>query len=61
MHDCASHDIDVIRWIVREEPVEVFASGSAFIPRIRELGTFALPSASLFPFVFTFLLCYSSV
>ena len=27
----------MIRWIVREEPVEVFASGSAFIPRIREL------------------------
>jgi len=38
LHDCASHDIDVMRWIVKEEPIEVYASASAFIDRIRELN-----------------------
>ena len=38
MHDCASHDIDVIRWIVKEEPCEVFASASVFLDRIKEIG-----------------------
>ena len=42
MHDCASHDIDVIRWVVREEPTEVYASASTFIPRIKEIGLFIL-------------------
>jgi myo-inositol 2-dehydrogenase/D-chiro-inositol 1-dehydrogenase len=38
LHDCASHDIDVMRWIVKEEPIEVYASASAFIGRIKELN-----------------------
>lgn len=38
LHDCASHDIDVMRWIAREEPIEVFASASTFIERIKELS-----------------------
>lgn len=38
MHDCASHDIDIIRWIVKEEPIEVFASASVFLDRIKEIG-----------------------
>ena len=37
MHDCASHDIDVIRWIAREEPCEVYAAASVFLDRIREI------------------------
>jgi len=39
-HDCASHDIDVMRWVVREEPCEVYASASSFIDRIREIDDF---------------------
>ncbi len=37
-HDCIVHDLDLIRHIARENPVEVFAFGSSFIPEIRALG-----------------------
>jgi myo-inositol 2-dehydrogenase/D-chiro-inositol 1-dehydrogenase len=37
-HDCIVHDLDLVRHIAREEPVEVFAFGSSFIPAIRGLG-----------------------
>ena len=30
MHDCASHDIDVLRWLTREDPVEIFSFASSF-------------------------------
>jgi myo-inositol 2-dehydrogenase/D-chiro-inositol 1-dehydrogenase len=33
-HDCIVHDLDMIRFIARENPVEVFAMGSSFIPEI---------------------------
>jgi len=36
-HDCGSHDIDVCRWILGEDPVEVFAIGSAFKKEIGEM------------------------
>jgi len=29
-HDCASHDMDMVRWLTGEDPIEVFAVGSAF-------------------------------
>ena len=38
MHDCASHDIDVIRWIVQEEPSEVYAAASVFLDRIKSIN-----------------------
>ena len=37
-HDCAVHDIDMICWIVGEEPVGVMAFGSAFDGEIKALG-----------------------
>jgi len=36
-HDCGSHDIDVCRWILGEDPVEVFAIASAFKKEIGEM------------------------
>eukprot|EP01095_Lingulamoeba_sp_RSL-Kostka_P003098 TRINITY_DN13_c6_g1_i1.p1 TRINITY_DN13_c6_g1~~TRINITY_DN13_c6_g1_i1.p1 ORF type:complete len:370 (-),score=105.83 TRINITY_DN13_c6_g1_i1:121-1161(-) len=37
MHDCASHDIDVIRWISKEDPIEVYTTASCFDPEIKQL------------------------
>jgi myo-inositol 2-dehydrogenase/D-chiro-inositol 1-dehydrogenase len=37
-HDTAVHDIDVLCWIIGEEPVGVFAQGSAFDPEIQGIG-----------------------
>lgn len=37
-HDCAVHDIDMVCWIVGEEPCGVFAQGSAFDPEIGAIG-----------------------
>jgi len=39
-HDCGSHDIDVCRWILNEDPHEVFAVASAFNPDIKALNDF---------------------
>ena len=37
-HDTAVHDIDMLCWIVGEEPVGVFAQGSVFDPEIASIG-----------------------
>jgi myo-inositol 2-dehydrogenase/D-chiro-inositol 1-dehydrogenase len=37
-HDCGSHDIDVCRWILGEDPVEVFTVASAFKKEIKEMN-----------------------
>ena len=37
-HDTAVHDIDILCWIVGEEPVGVFAQGSVFDPEIAGVG-----------------------
>jgi len=39
-HDCGSHDIDVVRWIVGQDPHEVFAAASVFRPEIKQLNDF---------------------
>jgi myo-inositol 2-dehydrogenase/D-chiro-inositol 1-dehydrogenase len=39
-HDCGSHDIDVTRWILQEDPVEVFGVASAFNPDIKAMDDF---------------------
>jgi myo-inositol 2-dehydrogenase/D-chiro-inositol 1-dehydrogenase len=39
-HDCGSHDIDLCRWILNEDPVEVFSFASAFRPEIKEIGDY---------------------
>ena len=36
-HDCIVHDLDMIRFIARQDPVEVYAVGSSFIPEIQAL------------------------
>jgi len=53
-HDCGSHDIDVCRWIVGEDPTEVFAYASAFKKEIKEMDdwdtvliTLKFPSGAL--------------
>lgn len=53
-HDTAVHDIDIICWTVQEEPVGVFAQGSAFDPEIAAIGdvdtitvTLKFPSGAL--------------
>ena len=37
-HDCAVHDIDMICWIIGEEPVGVMAMGSTFDSEIEAIG-----------------------
>ena len=37
-HDCIVHDLDMIRFIAREDPVEVFAIGSNFVSEIKALN-----------------------
>jgi len=37
-HDCASHDIDVCRWIAGEDPVSVYGQGTCFNKEIDALG-----------------------
>ena len=37
-HDCIVHDLDMIRFIAREDPSEVFAIGSNFVPEIKALN-----------------------
>lgn len=39
-HDCGSHDIDVCRWVLNEDPYEVFAVASAFNPDIKAIDDF---------------------
>jgi len=39
-HDCGSHDIDVCRWILQEDPTEVFAAATVFNPAIKEIDDF---------------------
>jgi len=39
-HDCGSHDIDVCRWVVGEDPCEVFASASAFKKEIKDINDY---------------------
>jgi predicted dehydrogenase len=42
MHDCASHDIDVLRWLTREDPVEIFAFASSFHEDAKALSMHSL-------------------
>jgi myo-inositol 2-dehydrogenase / D-chiro-inositol 1-dehydrogenase len=37
-HDCIVHDLDMVRFIAREDPCEVFSYGSSFIPEIGAVG-----------------------
>ena len=46
-HDSAVHDIDMICWIVGEEPVGVMALGSAFNSEVKEIGDVDTTAISL--------------
>jgi len=37
-HDSGVHDIDVIRWVLNEDPVEVFSLTHTYLPQIEKLG-----------------------
>lgn len=37
-HDTAVHDIDMVCWVIGEEPCGVFAQGTVFDPEIRSAG-----------------------
>jgi myo-inositol 2-dehydrogenase/D-chiro-inositol 1-dehydrogenase len=37
-HDCASHDLDLQRWITGEEPTEVYVAASSFIKDIKDIN-----------------------
>jgi len=39
-HDCGSHDIDLCRWILNEDPEEVYCVASAFRKEIAEINDF---------------------
>jgi myo-inositol 2-dehydrogenase/D-chiro-inositol 1-dehydrogenase len=39
-HDCGSHDIDVVRWVLGEEPVEVYSTAHAFLGPIKEMNDY---------------------
>lgn len=36
-HDCIVHDVDMLRFITGQDPVEVYSIGSNFVPEIREI------------------------
>jgi myo-inositol 2-dehydrogenase/D-chiro-inositol 1-dehydrogenase len=36
-HDCIVHDLDMIRFISQEDPIEVYSLGSNFIPEIQAI------------------------
>ena len=46
-HDSAIHDIDMICWIVGEEPVGVMAIGSAFHSEVEAIGDFDMTAVNL--------------
>lgn len=39
-HDCIVHDFDMLRFITQMDPVEIYATGSNFVPGIEALNDF---------------------
>jgi len=40
VHDCAAHDVDLLRWLTGQSPTSVYVGASAFNPDVKELGDF---------------------
>jgi len=40
VHDCAAHDVDLLRWLTGKSPKSVYVAASAFNPDVAELGDF---------------------
>ena len=38
--DLAPHDIDYVRWVLNDEPVEVYATGSSSTPELEAASVF---------------------
>jgi len=47
IHDCASHDLDLIRWTIGKDPIKVYAVGVAHDPQIKALDDFDCVDISL--------------
>jgi myo-inositol 2-dehydrogenase/D-chiro-inositol 1-dehydrogenase len=40
VHDCAAHDVDLLRWLTGQSPTSVYVGASAFNPDVAEIGDF---------------------
>jgi myo-inositol 2-dehydrogenase/D-chiro-inositol 1-dehydrogenase len=40
VHDCAAHDVDLLRWLTGKSPTSVYVVASAFHPDVAEIGDF---------------------
>jgi myo-inositol 2-dehydrogenase/D-chiro-inositol 1-dehydrogenase len=40
VHDCAAHDVDLLRWLTGQSPKSVYVAASAFNPDVAELKDF---------------------
>jgi len=40
VHDCAAHDVDLLRWLTGESPKSVYVGASAFNPDVAAIGDF---------------------
>jgi len=50
IHDCASHDLDLIRWCVGKDPISVYAAGVTHDPNIKALDDYdSVDISLLFP------------
>jgi len=47
IHDCASHDLDLVRWTVGKDPIKVFAVGVTHDPNIKALDDYDSVDISL--------------
>jgi len=47
IHDCASHDLDLIRWVVGKDPIKVYAVGVTHDPEIKALDDYDSVDISL--------------
>jgi len=48
IHDCCSHDLDLIRWTIGENPIKVFVAATCHDPDIKALDDFDCVDISLF-------------
>jgi len=47
IHDCCSHDLDLLRWVIGKDPISVFAIGVCHDPRIKAIDDFDSVDISL--------------
>jgi len=47
IHDCASHDLDLLRWVIGKDPISVYAVGTTHNPQIKAIDDFDSVDISL--------------